>query len=131
MPGLVASPELIQETKAFLHAMLRLRYSSPLFRLPPAAILEQVRPLEATACARKRAGTARHKHSAILAGLTPAVSSCGLVCELHSVAKSRLPALAIHDTNILSLLGQEMRLPVELLLSPICNVRTPELATGH
>eukprot|EP00892_Ulva_mutabilis_P007082 jgi/Ulvmu1/4746/UM020_0030.1 len=42
MPGLVAPPELITETKAFLHAMLRLRYSSPLFRLPAAAILDQV-----------------------------------------------------------------------------------------
>lgn len=49
MPGLVAQPELIQETKEFMHAMLRLRYSSPLFRLPAAAILQQARPLRSPA----------------------------------------------------------------------------------
>jgi hypothetical protein len=43
MAGLRANPELISETKKFMHAALRLRYSSPLFRLSSAhAILQQV-----------------------------------------------------------------------------------------
>lgn len=55
MPGLVAPPVLIRETKAFLHAMLRLRYSSPLFRLPAAAILDQVRAAHVLGLPRKHA----------------------------------------------------------------------------
>jgi hypothetical protein len=44
MKGLVASPELIRETNQFFQAMLKLRYSSPLFRLRSAeAIMQQVR----------------------------------------------------------------------------------------
>jgi hypothetical protein len=43
MPGLKASPSQIQETKEFMKAILRLRYSSPLFRLPTAkAVMDQV-----------------------------------------------------------------------------------------
>lgn len=52
--GLRATPELISETKAFMRAMLTLRYSSPLFRLRSAdAILKQVRTsLTQCFCAR-------------------------------------------------------------------------------
>ena len=50
-----APPALIRETKAFLHAMLRLRYSSPLFRLPAAAILDQVRTAHVLGLPRKHA----------------------------------------------------------------------------
>ena len=43
MPTLKAAPALIQETRVFKQAVLRLRYSSPLFRLPSAqAVSEQV-----------------------------------------------------------------------------------------
>lgn len=83
MPGLVASPELIQETKAFLHAMLRLRYSSPLFRLPPAAIMEQVRPQPPTTSALQE-GKGLH-------GTTTAPSSRGRCCHFQLLpARGRL-----------------------------------------
>lgn len=47
--GLVATPELIAETRAFLQAVLRLRYSTRHFRLPNAeAIAKQACPLPGT-----------------------------------------------------------------------------------
>ena len=43
MPSLKASPGLIQEARDFMQAVLRLRYSTPLFRLPSAeAVIAQV-----------------------------------------------------------------------------------------